>query len=269
VQFETPAYSIPRYTLDEALWKGANGRGVDCRYETVQDVAETIDGFRVSTAKGVLHSKTVINASGRWSKLSRREGDESWIGLKAHFQGPTDDLVHLYFAKGTYCGVQAAAPGVVNACALVRQGVARDLKQVFQLDPDLAASSESWKPITETFATAPVYLGPGDAIASGMLQVGDAAGFVDPFVGDGISLALRTGVLAGRCACSVSQERYAELYRHSFANIFSSAGRARSLLRLVTPMPRMLHALRLPQLGKKIFESTRRANLDVLQCSIS
>ena len=30
-------------------------------------------------------------------------------------------------------------------------------------------------------------------------MAGDAAGFVDPFVGDGISLALRSGRLAGEC----------------------------------------------------------------------
>jgi len=30
-------------------------------------------------------------------------------------------------------------------------------------------------------------------------MVGDAAAFVDPFIGDGISLALRSGSLAGEC----------------------------------------------------------------------
>ena len=36
-----------------------------------------------------------------------------------------------------------------------------------------------------------------------MLMAGDAAGFVDPFVGDGISLALRSGALAASCLRSV------------------------------------------------------------------
>ena len=30
-------------------------------------------------------------------------------------------------------------------------------------------------------------------------MAGDAAGFVDPFVGDGVSLALRSGTLAAEC----------------------------------------------------------------------
>ena len=55
-------------------------------------------------------------------------------------------------------------------------------------------------------------------VNNGILQAGDAAGFIDPFVGDGISLALRSGVIAAealienRNDLSAALERYEKRY---------------------------------------------------------
>jgi flavin-dependent dehydrogenase len=71
------------------------------------------------------------------------------------------------------------------------------------------------------------------------LQVGDAAMFVDPFIGDGISLALRSGALAAECLapffrakCSLQQAsaRYAREYRRRFAYVLRASSRVRNLL---------------------------------------
>ena len=48
-------------------------------------------------------------------------------------------------------------------------------------------------------STSPLIFRQPQPERDGMLMVGDAAGFVDPFVGDGISLALRGGALAAHC----------------------------------------------------------------------
>jgi flavin-dependent dehydrogenase len=270
VEVKPAAFSIPRFKLDQALWRTAQEHGVDCRNESVQDVGRAGIGFKVTNSSSEYRSAAVINASGRWSRLSRRVRGTPWLGLKAHFRGDTDEFVDLYFAKGAYCGVQAIAPGILNACALVQQGVAKDLAEVFTMDPQLASRSRHWTPVTEVFATAPVYLGPGEPVSNGVLQAGDAAGFVDPFVGDGISLALRSGVLAGRSVLAISPERYAELYRRSFASIFRNTGRVRSLLSIARPLrPVLIHAFRLPMLGQRIFASTRRSNLDAIETAIA
>jgi flavin-dependent dehydrogenase len=270
IAVEPSAYSIPRFRLDEVLWHAAEARGISCRNESVTEVVHLRDMFVVRTASAEYQAKSVINASGRWSKLSRRVvGGSAWVGLKAHFKGQTDDVVDLYFMNGGYCGVQAVSPGVVNACALVRHGRAKSLDEVFRMDAALAERAKGWTQVTELFATAPVYLGSGVPVSESMLQVGDAAGFVDPFVGDGISLALRSGVLAGRSVGAVSAERYAELYRASFAQIFRSTSRVRTLLSLARPFrPALINAFRLPAIGRHIFNSTRRARFDVIQCPI-
>lgn len=166
--------------------------------------------------------------------------------------------------------MQMVAPGVLNACALVRQGAARTLADVFASDPVLSERSRNWRPLTEDFATAPVYLGPGSPVVDGVLQAGDAAGFVDPFVGDGISLALRSGVLAGRCTGAVNASSYASLYREAFGGIFRSTGRIRNL----QDLPRFFHrwillGIGVPSIARRLFHETRRAQLDVLNTPLS
>ncbi len=269
IPFVSPSYSIPRITLDDALWRFAQSLGIDCRIERVSEIIPDNAGFLVK-ASSTYRASHVINASGRWSRLTTRASGQPWIGLKAHFAADIDDNVELYFWKHGYCGIQPISPGVLNACALVRQGHAKDMSEVFAADPHLSARSRTWRQTTQLFATAPVYLGPGSCVVDGVLQAGDAAGFVDPFVGDGISLALRSGVLAGRCAGTVTPAVYAILYRKAFSGIFRSTNRLRSLQPFPAFLqPWILRALSVPVISRHLFRQTRHSRLDVLKAPLS
>ncbi len=264
ISLATPGYSIPRITLDDALWRCAMSRGVNCRIDRVSKIIPTKNEFLIMTSSA-FRARTVINATGRWSRLTTRTSGQAWVGFKAHFAAEIDETVDLYFWKTGYCGIQPISPGVINACALVRQGTAKDLSDVFNADPHLAARARTWHQTTQLFATAPVYLGPGVPVIDGVLQAGDAAGFVDPFVGDGISLALQSGILAGRCAGAVTTATYARLYREAFAGIFRST----TQIRMLQAFPGILHrwilrALSIPPIASSVFHQTRHANLDVL-----
>lgn len=266
------AYSIPRIRLDETLWQAARARDIDCRTLSAISISNAGAYFEIETSGDFLiRARSVINASGRWSRISPNTAQgEPWIGLKAHFAGDTDDAVDLYFMDDGYCGVQAVSPGVLNACALMRQGSARDLAEVFRKNTSLHSRSSTWTQITETFATAPVYLGARVPIRDSIPQVGDAAGFVDPFVGDGISLALRSGVLAGRTVLDLTAERYACLYHEAFSGVFRASRRLRSALACSnTCRPWLIQSVRIPSLWRRIFDSTRAARLDVLSSSLT
>jgi flavin-dependent dehydrogenase len=72
-----------------------------------------------------------------------------------------------------------------------------------------------------------------------MMLVGDAAGFIDPFAGDGISLALHSGALAsqmlfpfltGKISLSEAHSEYRRLYQKRFASAFRNAQRMRMVL---------------------------------------
>ena len=248
---EPPAASIPRFNLDEALWAVAKQLGVDCRQQaTVNAVGE--DGpFHVETPGGSLRARALVNASGRWSNLtssSRTAKGAKWLGVKAHFreEAPSPS-VDLYFFRGGYCGVQPVGPERVNACAMVRSDAATTLEEVLAQHPRLAERSRSWEPVMEPVATSPLIFRKPVARQGTILLAGDAAGFVDPFVGDGISLALRGGALAadslapfwsGQVPLEEAARGYERAYRRELAPVF----RAASHLRRLVGLPRVLRA---------------------------
>jgi flavin-dependent dehydrogenase len=247
------AASIARLDLDQALWDSAERCGVEAKQQvTVQKVSGS-HPFLVATSIGDFEAHAVVNASGRWSNLgasprTNGKGKAKWVGLKAHFfESSPPPSVDLYFFDGGYCGVQPVTLGAdsgqarVNACAMVRADIACSLPQVFQLHSALHERSARWDAVTDPVSVAPLLFGKPQPSLDGALMVGDAAGFIDPFVGDGISLALRSGTLAAECLAPFFSGRmplghavraYCEQYQRQFAHVFNSSSKIRRLLLL-------------------------------------
>jgi len=237
-----PARSIPRFDLDAALFESARRSGVDAREDVVVRRVERNTGFTVHTDAESFSAKAVVNSTGRWSQLTQYDpaGQEKWIGLKAHFreaQAPTS--VDLYYFPGGYCGVLAVSKEVVNVCAMVRADAARSLGEVVAAHPALWRRYQDWTPLFPTVTTSPLYFRAPVTCDQGVMLAGDAAGFIDPFAGDGISLALQSGTLAaqslagflqGQVALDQAQKQYAETYFKRLAPAFRNSARLRKLL---------------------------------------
>jgi flavin-dependent dehydrogenase len=243
-----PALSVTRFALDEALWHSAQ-QLCDCRQETtVQEIVRAGNTFRLRTDKEEWGATSVINATGRWSNFTRTplaSDAPRWVGLKAHFrESNPPPSVDLYFFAGGYCGVQPIRNDSVNACAMVRADVASSLDEVFALNPTLQQRSSEWQPLMEPVSTAPlVFRRSAPVREDGVLNVGDAAGFIDPFAGDGIAIALRSGTKA---ALSTPAE-YADWYRREVIPAFRAAARFRKLLRA----PRWVRSAAMSVLGNQ------------------
>jgi flavin-dependent dehydrogenase len=261
---DPPAASIARFDLDFALWQAAEQCGVVTRTEMAVERIVRDDFFHLTTnageaqnmpPKNKFRARAVINATGRWSNLRRQSlAEESnstkkWLGLKAHFSEPAPNpSVDLYFFEGGYCGVQpvtvadnASSTGRINACAMVRSDVARSLKEVFAQQPQLAERALHWQPLTEVVSTSPLIFRDPEPVDNGILLAGDAAGFLDPFVGDGISLALRSGALAAEClmpflsshgSLAAAASQYQRQYRERLLPVFRNSSKLRRLLGL-------------------------------------
>jgi len=244
------AASLARLDLDKALWDSAQACGVEASQRVVVQNIERQAVFVVTTSGGNCASRAVVNASGRWSNLrqaSNGQAEAKWIGLKAHFaEHSPAPSVDLYFFDGGYCGVQPVLLRTdsrqprINACAMVRADLASTLAEVFDLHPALRERAVHWQPLIDPVSVAPLLFGKPRPVHDGVLMVGDAAGFVDPFVGDGISLALRSGAMAAECLLpflsgTVSLEnaarRYAEEYERKLAPVFRSSSKIRRMLR--------------------------------------
>ena len=242
---DPPAASIARFDLDAALWHSAESAGVYARQQaTVQSVGGSRP-FRIVTAGKEFEARALVNASGRWSNLNLAPAEngarsEKWLGVKAHFAEPVSEpSVDLYFFDGGYCGVQPVGAGRVNASAMVRADVASSLPEVFARHPELRERSRIWTLVSDPVSTSPLIFRHPQPERDGILMAGDAAGFVDPFVGDGISLALRSGslaarslksFLAGEASLNDAVRSYSQAYKKSLLPVFRTSSKIRRML---------------------------------------
>lgn len=276
-----PAASIARHELDFALWNAAQHAGVITLQETSAGGIEGQQPFRVQTAAGEFHGRAVINASGRWSNLSQPApppGGARWVGLKAHFHGETEPSVDLYFFQDGYCGVQPVrAPNGevrVNVCALFQTNERTSWEDLFSRHPLLEARARHWTAAFSPLSTFPVIFRTPRPVFGNIFNAGDAAGFVDPFVGDGIALALRSGNLAARRALSFLRGRSdlkpaLQLYESDYRRRLRPVYKASSLLRRLLLLPRSVRAPflavceRSPRLAQYLVQATRSRAIEV------
>ena len=250
---DPPAASISRFELDAALWDSAQQCGVDRRQKTAVQRISGSGPFLVESSAGEFESRALINASGRWSRLNpetARASESKWLGIKGHFAEASPPVsVDLYFFEGGYCGVQpvdisdgAEPSGRVNACAMVRADVASTLAEVFACHAALRERTRGWKVLSDPVSTSPLVFREPQPERDGILMAGDAAAFVDPFVGDGISLALRSGSLAAEClipffAGAISLRKAASNYRAAHERRLGPVFRTSSKIRWMLGLP--------------------------------
>jgi flavin-dependent dehydrogenase len=265
------ALSVSRYEMDLALWQKATDAGVRTRERNaVKDVVQENSVFTIITENEEVKARAVIDASGRWSKLRtfRPAGGDHWIGLKGHyFEAGVSESCDLYFFRGGYCGIQPLGNGRVNAAAMVRADVARTLAEVFSQNCELAARSRNWKPASEPVSTAPLFFAIPRTNDGNMALAGDAAAFIDPFAGDGISIALHSGRMAasalsqylrGQCSWPYALQTYDQHYRQLIQPALRNAARLRRLLQLPKPLQvTAVSLLNFPPIARVAVQRTR------------
>ena len=229
IAFPAPGAGLSRFVLDGALWRAAAAAGAVCqeveRVDRVRSLGftdERVPKWEVGSASGgSVGVRALLLACGRWwnvpglpspvlSFSAKRRRAGGWVGAKAHFAGiEPRDAVEMYFFRGGYCGLAPVEGGIYNACFLVHRTLARSRSGGGIADfrawinhlarhAGLAARLRSGLQVSETIATAPVCPSRRSPEVEGALVAGDAAGFLDPFTGDGISIALHSGQLAAR-----------------------------------------------------------------------
>jgi len=220
------ALGISRAVLDELLLSHAAKRGAEV-YDRTAAIAPLFDGERVTgvavravgstAADEPIRATLVVAADGRRSMLQRALhpgiGDplttspRSWFGFKAHFPDRTRGLsrrIELYVFDGGYAGLGPveedrldlgliARVDALNACG----GSPQRLFESRMLRNPLLADRLGGEPPCSSWKTiGPLRFNVRLPAAHGSLFLGDAAGTIDPFSGEGISNALRGAELA-------------------------------------------------------------------------
>ncbi len=187
-----PAFGFSRFALDSLLLERAVALGARLsRGESLQQ-------------RDLAVGEIAVLANGR---QGGRAGGPRLFGFKAHFEGPSDDAVELFFTRFGYVGVSAIEGNLTNVCGLAPEDSLR--RCGFDIDEFLAgepALAERLRPLAREMPwikTGPLIFSrvpPPRMAPESVYPAGDALGFVDPFTGSGILNALLTGNLAGTAA---------------------------------------------------------------------
>jgi flavin-dependent dehydrogenase len=266
-----PAMGLSRFELDLALWRSAVNAGVEAHQQSrVLSWRPVENGFAICLEWETILARSIVDASGRWSNLRTEHypSKQHWIGIKGHFlEKQAIGGCDLYFFNGGYCGVLPLGDGRVNAAAMVRADFARRLLEVLQRNEILAERSECWSPESDPVSTAPLVFRAPRTSERGAALCGDAAAFLDPFAGDGISMALHSGRLAAqelaryiRSECSLASALQAYDYKHRelLQPALKNGAHLRRLLHLPTSLRLAAIALfQFPRFARAAVNETR------------
>ncbi len=255
VPFELPstALGISRFRLDNLLARRAAELGADVRHGVRVTSIErgAGSGFQIrfvsDGCEGTLEARSVIGAWGRWDALDRGlkrrflAGASRFFGWSRDFVGGADRLagqVHLFLFPGGYCGLSRVEGGVTNLAGVISERVRRKLDGGWDA---VVVHTRRANPALDE-AVANLREGPGGLLGIGpvfftvkppvenqMLMVGDAAGVIDPFSGEGQATAIGSGILAagilsqgleGHISMDSVARDYALAWRRCFARRF-------------------------------------------------
>ena len=276
------ALGLSRSEMDHRLLQRAKGAGVVVLEEShasglIREGGQ-VHGIRVKSAAvkadGVnddYRALVTIDATGRTRALARHLDHDTpgqkkrpkprLVAFKVHLENTrlAEGACEIYFYKGGYGGLSGVEGGLGNLCFIVS---ADDVRH-YASDPEIvlrevvmknaragytltgARAHTQWLSVSlDGFGKRAL------APARGLLTVGDAAAFIDPFTGSGMLMALESGqVVAETVVRHLPMLRAGDLfqsmtnrYRTEYATRFNSRLRISGLLRRAAFVPGLAEA---------------------------
>lgn len=261
------ALGISRLALDALAIERCKALGVEVLEGTqVREVLSEdgkVVGVRATCQREPVEARgrITIGADGHHSAVSRLLGLDRpvrWprrIGLAAHYEGyPLNgDKGEMHVSMHGYCGIAPQEAGRVNVAMVVdmatferRSGsVEHFFEQALLGHEGMAERVRSARRVSPVRGVGPLARKVRQVSGDGFLLTGDAAGFFDPFTGEGIYDALRGGLLTAEAAATalesgdVSAATLAS-YDEARKRAFASKRRAAWLVQAFVRSPRLM-----------------------------
>jgi flavin-dependent dehydrogenase len=219
------------------------------------------------------HAPVTIDATGRTRALARRieRGGESLhrtragrarlVAFKAHLEGASgvEGNCEIYFYRGGYGGLNHVEGGLSNLCFIAAardvracgSDAERVMREVLMSNRRAAETLKGARVRSVWLSVALESFGRRKLVpVDGLLAVGDAASFIDPFTGSGMLMALESGELAAQAIMrrlpelrdGASFNTLAADYRARYAEKFDARLRVCAMLRRMAFVPRLAEA---------------------------
>lgn len=213
---EEAEISIRRSVLDEILLRRARSLGAEVREGETVFGLESDGAWTIRTNSSEARARIVVAADGRNSTIARlchlmRRKTPDRVAWQTHIPLPPGfgDRIVLQLLPQGYSGQAPVGNGLLNLCLVSRPNDRATIRcwaeREFQIAPD-----HPWRTIAPLARAA---LPPHRA---GLFLVGDAARVVEPFTGEGIYYALRSGELAAEAIAAGEPERYVTAHRRLY-----------------------------------------------------
>src|ERR1044071_5855980 len=275
------ALGLSRAEMDARLMTRARESGV----EVLEEAHATGLLFEGKRVRGVSLKKdgsvleivaaVTVDASGRSRALARhveREGKTnhratsrrrpSLVAFKAHLEnaGGHEGHCEIYFYRGGYGGLSRVENGLSNLCFIASArdvracggDAERVMREVLMKNRRAAQTLSCASASLGWLAVALEGFGRRSLVpAAGLLSIGDAASFIDPFTGSGMLMALERGEMAAQTIAShltmlrhnLRFDDVASAYRALYNEVFGARLRVCALMRRAAFVPRFAETL--------------------------
>lgn len=222
------AYGLSRHALDTAMRGAANKLGVDVQFDEIRGLAD-----------GVAHGKirdwqatSIFLATGKHDVRGQsrpRDAKDATLGLRLRLPATPErhrliaGAIELHLFEGGYAGIVLQEGGSANFCLAMRKSaLARaggSPQEVFawlaRQSPALAERlDDDWRDVRSDTIGAVPYGWICDTTTPGLFRLGDQAAVIPSLAGEGISIALASGVSAAE---HYFEGRSAPDYQRDFA----------------------------------------------------
>ena len=275
--FPTPAGSTSRYQLDSALAQRAVSLGATIRtgvHITATALrTDTKPTHRVELSSGeVLESDQLIIAIGRVLSdlLQRPPPVMRYVGFKAHFRTsrPTTQLDMICF-QGGYLGISPVDSHTLNAACLVTaaqfaeagcpDAILTQLQHDNPQNPSLASLTTEAKVFEHWLTTrVPPLRWQNPPASPHAYFLGDAMGGIYPATGDGLGMALTSGLMVADFVIDGDWIGYREAWRKRYIRRLRWGALIHQSMKSPAMARGMFHLCNLfPRIPARIFQETR------------
>ncbi len=230
--FTSGALSCERETLDAILLRAAVYAGVTVVHGRAADLlrdGDRIDGVWVRNEDGTgyeVRARWTVGADGCGSTVARHAHlvQRSWkrprFAVGGHYAGFGDlgGFIEMYVGNGAYFALNPLGRDVTNVMVVVPKASLAAWSG--SVDRGVAGKAAELGRGHRSFASAerigtravfgPLAHSVRSPVAGGVILIGDAAGFLNPFTGQGVFLALTSAEAAARAIVASAGDRARE-----------------------------------------------------------